>query len=349
MRRLVDPATGAFYAAELSNVVNAGAVIAGDLPPQELGVSAPDDATLVIELTQRTPYLLSFLAHPSTFPVHRVSVETHGDAFARAGNLLSNGAYVLVSWEPGSILELRRNEYHWDAANIAIDVVRHHVITQEAAELTRYRAGELDLTSTVPPDGFDKLKEEFGNQLRNAPTIGSYYYGFNLSKPPFKDNLELRKALSMAIDREVLTEKIIGRGEAPAYSWVPPGLANYESVQLPYADLSQEERNALARSLYEEAGYGPDNPLRFELRYNTSDTHERIALAIQAMWRDVLGAEAELVNVEFQVLLDQMREAEVTAGVSLQLVWRLQRPEHVSFADAKRQRGKHARLPQRGL
>lgn len=312
LQRLVDPATGAFYAAELSNVVNARAIIAGELPPEDLGVSAPDDATLVINLEKRTPYLLSLLGHPSTFPVHRPSVELHGDAFARAGNLVSNGAYALKSWEPGSILELHRNEYHWNAENIAIDVVRHHIITQEVAELTRYRAGELHLTSTVPPDGFDQLREEFGDQLRIAPTNGNYYYGFNLEKPPFKDNPALRKALSMAIDRDVLTEKIIGRGEEPAYSWVPPGLSNYQPVKLSYAGLSQDERNSLAQSLYREAGYSEQNPLRFELRYNTSDTHERIALAIQAMWRDVLGAEATLVNVEFQVLLDQMREAEVT-------------------------------------
>ena len=312
LQRLVDPATGAFYAAELSNVVNAKAIIAGELPPEELGVSAPDDATLIITLTTRTPYLLSLLGHPSTFPVHRESVEIHGDAFARAGNLVSNGAYSLKSWEPGSIIELHRNEYHWNVENIAIDVVRHHIITQEAAELTRYRAGELHVTSTVPPDGFDQLREEFGDQLHIAPTNGNYYYGFNLDKPPFRDNPALRKALSMAVDREVLTEKIIGRGEEPAYSWVPPGLFNYEPVQLPYAGLSQDERNSLARSLYREAGYSDVNPLRFELRYNTSDTHGRIALAIQAMWREVLGAEATLVNVEFQVLLDQMREAEVT-------------------------------------
>jgi oligopeptide transport system substrate-binding protein len=312
LQRLVDPATGAFYAAELSNVVNARSIIAGEMPPDKLGVSAPDDATLVIKLEKRTPYLLSLLGHPSTFPVHRQSVELHGDAFARAGNLVSNGAYALRSWEPGSILELRRNEYHWDAENIAIDVVRHHIITQEVAELTRYRAGELHLTSTVPPDGFEQLREEFGDQLRIAPTNGNYYYGFNLDKPPFKDNPGLRKALSMAIDRDVLTKKIIGRGEEPAYSWVPPGLSDYQPVQLSYARLSQDERNSLAQSLYRKAGYSEDNPLRFELRYNTSDTHERIALAIQAMWRDVLGAEATLVNVEFQVLLDQMREAQVT-------------------------------------
>jgi oligopeptide transport system substrate-binding protein len=133
-----------------------------------------------------------------------------------------------------------------------------------------------------------------------------------MTKPPFADNPELRQALSMAIDREVLVAAITGRGEAPAYSWVPPGIDNYEPVQLPYAELSQPERNAIAQSLYRKAGYSKDNPLRFELRYNTSDTQQRIALAVQAMWRKVLGAEAQTVNVEFQVLLDQMREREVT-------------------------------------
>ncbi|HSO07205.1 MAG TPA: peptide ABC transporter substrate-binding protein, partial [Pelomicrobium sp.] len=113
LRRLVDPATAAFYAAELGNVVNAAAVIAGERAPAELGVAAPDDHTLVISLLRPTPYLLSLLTHPSTFPVHRGSVELHGDAFARAGNLLSNGAYVLASWEPGAVLELRRNPHYW--------------------------------------------------------------------------------------------------------------------------------------------------------------------------------------------------------------------------------------------
>ena len=312
LQRLVDPATAAFYAAELSNVVNAAPIIAGHLPPGSLGAEAFDNATLVVTLDRPTPYLLALLTHPTTFPVHKASFETHGEAYARAGTLLSNGAYVLVRWEPGSLLELHRNEYHWNAANTAIDVVRHHVITQEMAEFNRYRAGELHTTTVVPPDNFAQVREVYGDQLRVYPLLGVYYYGFNLKREPFKDNPKLRQALSMAIDREVLVEKIMGRGELPAYSWVPPGVNNYESVRFPYADLSQEERNAIARSLYEEAGYGEDNPLRFELRYNTSDTQQRLALAVQAMWREVLGAEAELVNVEFQVLLDQMRSGEVT-------------------------------------
>lgn len=312
LQRLVDPQTAAFYAAELASVVNAAAIVAGDLPTTALGVEAVDDATLVISLLRPTPYLLSLLTHPSTFPVHRASFTEHGDAFARAGKLLSNGAYVLIDWQPGSIIELRRNEYYWNNAGTAIDVVRHHVVTQEMAEVTRYRAGELHTTSTVPPDNFAQIRSEYADQLHIAPTLGVYYYGFNLTKPPFKDNPALRQALSMAIDREVLVEAITGRGEAPAYSWVPPGTDNYEPPQLSFADLTQDERNTLAQSLYKEAGYSDKNPLRIELRYNTSDTQQRIALAVQAMWRDVLGVAATPVNVEFQVLLDQMRDAEVT-------------------------------------
>ena len=312
LQRLVDPATAAFYAAELGNVVNAADIVAGKLSPDELGVAASDDHTLVISLVRPTPYLLSLLTHPSTFPVHRGSVRQHGDAFARAGNLVSNGAYVLADWEPGAIIELHRNRYYWNDAETSIDVVRHHIVAQEMAEFNRYRAGELHFTSTVPPENFEQIRADYGDELHVAPTLGVYYYGFNMTQPPFKDNPELRQALSMAIDREVLVEAITGRGEAPAYSWVPPGIHNYEPVRLPYAELSQQERNALAQSLYRKAGYSRENPLRFELRYNTSDTQQRIALAVQAMWREVLGAEAHIVNVEFQVLLDQMRERAVT-------------------------------------
>jgi ABC-type oligopeptide transport system substrate-binding subunit len=312
LRRLVDPATAAFYAAELGNVVNAEAIVAGETDPAELGVAAADERTLVISLVRPTPYLLSLLTHPSTFPVHRGSVEQHGAQFARAGKLLSNGAYVLADWEPGAIIELHRNTHYWNDAETSIDVVRHHVVTQEMAEFNRYRAGELHVTSTVPPENFEQIRTEYGSQLHVAPTLGVYYYGFNMTSPPFADNPELRQALSMAIDREVLVEAITGRGEAPAYSWVPPGIHNYEPVQLTYAGLSQPERNAIAQGLYRKAGYGKDNPLHFELRYNTSDTQQRIALAVQAMWRKVLGAEAMAVNVEFQVLLDQMRNREVT-------------------------------------
>jgi ABC-type oligopeptide transport system substrate-binding subunit len=312
LRRLVDPATAAFYSQMVSDIVNARAIIAGDMPAAELGVEAVDDNTLVIRLERPVPYLLSLLTYPSTFPVHPDSIALHGDEFTRPGNLLSNGAYKLDAWEPGSVLSLSRNEHYWNNENTAIDEVRHHVVTQEMAQLNRYRAGELHTTGSVPPDAFQQVQEEYPDELHVAPYLGVYYYGFNLAKPPFKDSPGLREALSLAIDRDVLVRSITGRGEEAAYSWVPPGVENYEPRRLNYADQSQDARNAHARRLMRDAGYGPDNPLQFELRYNTSDAQQRMALAIQSMWKDVLGVETTLINEEFQVLLANMRAAEVT-------------------------------------
>lgn len=311
-RRLVDPQTAAFYARALDAIENAAEIIAGRQAAESLGVEAPEDFLLRIRLTNATPYFLGLLTHPSTFPVHPESVERHGDAFSKAGNLLSNGAYKLDSWEPGSVIRLSRNEHYWNNAGTAIDRVLHFVTPEPQVEFNRYRAGELDITATVPPESFATIREERPAELRLAPYLGVYYYGLNLTRQPFEDNLKLRQALSMAIDREVLTGKITGRGEAPAYSWVPPGVANYEPIRLSYADMSADERRAVARRLYKESGYGEDEPLSVELRYNTSETHQRIALAIQSMWRETLGFEATLINEEFQVLLSNMRGKEVT-------------------------------------
>jgi len=297
VQRLINPETAAFYAQLLGDVA---------------GLEAVDDRTLVITLERPTPYLLSLLTHPATFPMHPGSLAEHGDDFARPGTLLSNGAYVLAAWVPGSVLKLTRNELYWNNAATAIDEVQHHVLTQEMTELARYRAGEIDITASVPPDSFQQVKAELGDQLHVAPYLGVYYYGYNLTRPPFKDNPELRQALSMAIDRELLVEKITGRGESVAYSWVPPGVDNYEPTVLSYAPLTQAERNNIARTLYKSAGYSEDNPLQLELRYNTSDTQQRVALAIQSMWRDALGVETTLINEEFQVLLANMRDREIT-------------------------------------
>ena len=311
-RRLVDPATASFYSQSVIDIENAAAIVAGEKALEELAVTANGDHELHVRLARPTPYFLALLTHPSMFPVHRDSVEQHGDAHTRPGRLVTNGAYTLVAWELGSLVELRRNEHYWDNRSTAIDRVRHHFIPEPAVELNRYRAGELHITDNVPPEAFARVREERPGELHVAPYLNIYYYGFNLTRPPFRDNLELRRALSMAIDRRALTESVTGRGETPAWSWVPPGVDNYVERQLPYATLSDEERKAEARRAYRQAGYSDHNPLKIEIRYNTSDTHQRMALAIQSMWREVLGVETTLVNEEFQVLLSNMRAKEVT-------------------------------------
>ena len=312
MRRLVNPKTAAFYAQMLTSIENATSIIVGEMPATTLGVEAPDARTVVLRLAQPTPYLLSLLSHPSTFPVHPGSLAEHGDNFARPGRLVSNGAYQLEGWVPGSLLSLRRNEYYWNNAGTAIDAVNYHVIVNSSSELNRYRAGDLHITNTVPADSFAQVRKEYADELHVAPYLGVYYYGFNLTRPPFRDNLPLREALSMAIDREELTASVTGRGERPAYSWVPPGVNNYTPAQAGFAALGKEEREQLARARYKQAGYGEDKPLQIELRYNTGDLHRKVAVAVQSMWREVLGVEATLINEEFQVLLANMRDAEVT-------------------------------------
>ena len=311
-RRLVNPETAAFYANFLGDVVNANAITAGDMPPDSLGVEAAGPLELVVRLEQPVPYFLSLLTHNSTFPVHPASIDEHGASFARAGNLVSNGPYKLDSWDIGALITLSRNEHYWNNDNTAIDVVRHHVLPEPGAELNRYRAGEIHITETVPTESFAQIREERPDELRIAPVINVYYYGLNLTKPPFKDNRPLREALSMAIDRETITEVVTGRGEQPAYSWVPPGVEGYGGMTVGFESMTRDERHATARRLYREAGYSEDNPLQVEIRYNTSDTHRQIALAIQAMWADVLGVETTLINEEFRVLLSNMRAREVT-------------------------------------
>jgi oligopeptide transport system substrate-binding protein len=312
-RRLVNPETAAFYAQQsLGDVVNATEITAGERPVGDLGVEAIDDLQLRITLNHPVPYFLSLLTHPSTFPMHRPSVAMHGDAHARPGRLVSNGAYKLEAWEVGSYIEIVRNEYYHLNEETAIDRVRHHITPEDTVELNRYRAGELDITFSVPSESFQQMQEERPDELKVSPYLAVYYYGFNLTRPPFKDQPKLRQALSMAIDREVLTEKVIGRGEAPAYGWVPPGTSGYEPRQFLYANMSREERHRKARELYREAGFSDDNPFTVEIRYNTADSHRRIAIAVQSMWQDVLGVQSTLINEEGQVLLDNIRMQQVT-------------------------------------
>ncbi len=312
-RRLVDPQTAAFYAEQsLGAVVNASEIIAGEKPVDELGVEAIDELQLRITLNYPVPYFLALLTHPSTFPLHRPSVELHGDVHARPGNFVSNGAYRLEHWEVGSYIDVVRNEHYRLNGETAIDRVRHHITPEDTVELNRYRAGELEITANVPSESFELMKQERPDELKVSPYLAVYYYGFNLTRSPFKDNPKLRQALSMAIDRETIAESVTGRGETPAYGWVPPGTNDYEPREFLYADMTREERHAKARELYREAGYSEANPLRIEIRYNTAEAHRRIVLAVQAMWRDVLGVEATPINEEYQVLLQNIRMQQVT-------------------------------------
>jgi oligopeptide transport system substrate-binding protein len=307
MRRLVDPATASPYAQILEPVVNAAEITRGEKAPSELGVTAPDDRTIVIRLRNPAPYLLGLLAQPGTFPVHGPSLAANGAEFARPGKMLSNGAFVLEDWVLGSHVVIRRNRNYWNDAATRLEHVHfvHHA--DVGTEFRQYRAGELDVTYVVPQQQFTWIKQNMPGELHISPQLSVYYYGFNLTRPPFKDQPGLRRALSLVIDRDKLTSAVTGLGEAPAYGWVPDGTANYTSQKFDYAARPYSERLAEARELYRKAGYSADKPLEVEIRYNTGEVHNRLAVAVAAMWKEALGVKTTLYAEEFRALLQSVQ------------------------------------------
>ena len=307
MRRSLDPATLSNYTFILNPILNAEEVAAGQLPTSEVGVRALDTHTLEIQLENTTPYFLGLLTHSASYPVHPPSVETHGNQYARPGNLVSNGAYRLEEWVVQSHVKLVRNENYRDNGNTTIDEVWYYPTEDQTAELSRFRAGELDLSNAIPKRQVDWIRENLPDELVISPYLGVYYFGFNTTRPPFENNPELRRALSLAVDRDIITGQVTNAGEVPAYGWVPP-VQNYTGQQMPEAAWTQEERVAEARRLYALAGYSQENPLRTRILYNTQEDHKRISVAIASMWKQTLGVEVEILNQEWKVFLDTRQQ-----------------------------------------
>lgn len=300
-RRLVSPETGAFYADLLLPVRGVRAVLEDGAPPESIGVRAGGDDTLIVTLAAPQPDFLERLAHPSTAPVH-----------AERG--VSNGAYALADAVAGSHVSLARNPHFHAADDVAIAAVRYWTIEREQTEYNRFRAGELDITSRVPAQAFAESPRPAG--LRTAPYLGVVYLGINLRRAPLGEQAGLREALSLATDREYLARRVAGRGERPAWHFVPPGVTTgreaYAPARLDYADWSQDARNRRAATLFAGAGYGPDTPLTIELHYATSDENRRLAAALQSMWQAALpGLAVSLYNKEFRVLLAENRRGDL--------------------------------------
>jgi len=311
LERLVDPATGSGYAEYIDAIVNAADITAGRKPPQSLGVTAPDDSTVAIQLATAAPYLPTLLSHPATCPVHRPTLAQHPEGFARPGVMVSNGAFVLKEWVQGSYILAARNHYYWNDAATHLDAVKYLLIPDENAELARYRGGELEITFVVPRGQFDWIKAHLAAELHVFPQLATYYYGFNLRRPPFRDNLKLRRALSLVVDRDKLAQLVLRVGELPAWGWVPPGVDHYTSQSFDYRSAPLAERLREAQRLYAEAGFSREHPVRFELRYNSGEVHTKLAVAVASMWKEALGADVRLTQVEFKSLLQDIDRGDV--------------------------------------
>jgi len=295
-RRLVDPATAAEYAYMLAPVVNAEAITKGEKKPDELGVKAIDDSTFEVTLNAPTPYFLEMLTHQATYAVSKANVDKFGADFIKPGNLVSNGAFMLAEFVPNDHVKVVKNSNFYDVANVKIDTVNYIPTEDRSTAMKRFEAGELDSNDDIPTEQLADLKAKFGDQVRIGPYLGTYYYVYKLPKAPW-DNVKLRHAISMAIDRDYLAEKVWQNTMIPAYSFVPPGIGGYETKTTDYAETSQLDREDAAKKILAELGYGPDKPLKMEIRYNTSENHKNTAVAIQEQLKP-LGIEVTLLNTD---------------------------------------------------
>lgn len=297
-RRLLDPATGAQYANLFYPIANAEKVNRGEAPLDALGVRALDDLTLEVKLAAPTPYFLQLLAHQTASPLEESNVRRFGGTFVRAGNLVSNGAYKLAYYFPNDRAVLVKNDNFHDAASVKIDREIVLPIEDRAAALLQFQAGEIDSYPDAPTEQIGYVRDKLKDALKLSPALGTYYFVFDTRRPPFSD-ARVRRALSMAVDRDFLAEKIWGGTMIPAYGLVPPGVADYGAPVLPdWRGLSLSAREARAKALLAEAGFGPgDKRLKVEIRYNSSENHKNTCVALADMWRRI-GVETTLVNAD---------------------------------------------------
>ncbi|MCO4319301.1 peptide ABC transporter substrate-binding protein [Phyllobacterium sp. 21LDTY02-6] len=299
LRRIQDPKTAAGYANILYPIKNAAKINKGEAKLEELGAKAIDAKTLEITLENPTPFFIELLSHQSALPVSKASFEKNGADFVKPGKLVGNGAFKLVEHVPNDHLTVVKNENYWDAANVKLDKVIFYPIDDQAANVRRFEAGELHLVYNFASDQIERLRAQYADQVHVTPSFATYYYPFDTRAEPFSD-VRVRRALSMAVDRDFLSTEIFNESKLPMYSLVPPGIENYGKPELPdFAEMSQLDREDKAIELMKEAGYGEGGkPLNIEIRYNTNPNHERAATAVADMWKKTFGANVTLVNLD---------------------------------------------------
>jgi oligopeptide transport system substrate-binding protein len=329
-RRALDPATACPSISLLAPIADAQAISTGrEKDLTKLGVQAPDPHTLRFTLTQPTPWFPALMAKQGAMPVPRQAVEKWGDQWATADHLVVNGPFTLKTWIPLGEIDFVRNPRFHDAASVKIDEVDHILADDTKTALKRYEAGEMDVALIVGQD-LPRMVRERPTELLNSPELASIYLIINM-KGPLGTDARVRQALSMVIDRDVLENKVIRRGQIPAYGLVPPGMPGYDAPLPDWADLPMIDRVAKAKELMAEAGAVA--PIRIHLLSFNLDFTKLYTDAIAGMWRSTLGVEAEVESVESRVLDDRVmhHDFEMAAGN-----WDADYPDPTSFLELLR-------------
>ncbi len=306
-QRLVDPKTASPYASYPGNmhIQNAREIALGEKPLDTLGVKAVDDNTLEIRLTQPNAAFLAMLAHPSMVPVDKILISRFAEKWTKPEHIVTSGPYKLSEWVVNEKIIAQRNTRYWNNKATVINTVTYLPISSETADVNRYKAGEIDITNTIPVNQFAQLKASMGSQVSVLPLLSTYYYELNTTRAPFND-ARVRRALNMALDKDIIAEKVMGQGQRPAWLISQPEIGGVTLKAPDYTSWPREKRIEEARKLLNDAGYNDAHPLSFNLLYNTMETHQRLAIAVSSMWKKNLGVEAKLQNQEWKTMLDTM-------------------------------------------
>ena len=302
LRRAVDPQTASGSSALLAVIKGASDIIAGRKKVNDLGVSAIDESTVKVELEHPAPFVLQILSEPIAAPKHSRLDGVAGNSGSDDKTPVFNGPYTLTSRVLGSFIELTRNPNYWDASNVRIDKVRYINAESEATEIREYEAGQVDMTSTIPAPDLARVTQEYGDQIQTAPILGTLYLALDITEPPLRENRDLRQALSMAIDRDFISDHVI-LGVTPAYTFVAKGISTYKPPEYPWSEWSRDRQLAYARSLFSHSGYSASKPLHLTLYFNSGESIQRIMIVIAASWKKNLGVITDLVSDEFRVFL----------------------------------------------
>ncbi len=309
-KRIVDPKIAAKYSwyLKILGIKNTAAILNGKKPVESLGVKALDSKTLEITLGKPIPYFLIGLSNIIMAPVPKEIVQKYGQNWTKIEHIVSNGAYKLGEWIVNERIVLVKNDKYYGADKVKIEKVTYLPIPEQSTELNRYKAGEIDYLYELPKNQYKHLMKTIPNEVKVLGRVGTYYYYLNMKKKPF-DDIRIRKALSYAVNRDVLANKVLGTGEKPAYTLVPEIVSGYTLKLPPYAKLTQKQRDEQARKMLNDAGFNKSHPLKFELLYNTSEQHKRNALAIASMWKRVFHGAVivTLKNQEWKTYLSDKR------------------------------------------
>ncbi|MCB2155279.1 peptide ABC transporter substrate-binding protein [bacterium] len=312
LRRILTPATQAQYAQMVFGFLEGGREFysSNGEDDENFGARAIDDHTLEIRLTAPTPFFPTVVNHPSWYALNRRAVEANGDRWAlSADTYVGNGPYILEDWAPKDRIIVTKNPNYYGADEVNFDKIVFRMIESESTALAAFEAGDLDIIDRIPLPEVKRLRET--PEWAAPPYLGCYYVCYNVTEPPF-DDLALRKAFSLTINRDMIVNKLTRRGETPATGYVPEGIPlpngkDYREVAPKFIPTGDFAKNlAEAKRILAEAGYGNGKSIpRVSYLYNTADEHKIIAEAMQAVWQVSLGANVDLVNVEWKVKIDR--------------------------------------------